>query len=332
MQTVIATDREMRERPIPDELTLPMSETEPPRPGASIGADGADDEVVSPELVLVDPRLRHLLASRPVSQLVPSAAPPEPEPAVAAQVAAAGPPLRVAAPPAAAPPLVPAVTADLPRRRRWWPLIVAALAGGALAVAATIVLLPRGTATPEAERVVDPTTGRIGQPAASTPATSPSATTPTAPTTAPSRARTTTAHAPLPPIHPATTRTAPKTTPATTHHPKTTPTGSKQPAKLTPPAKPKPKPPGAASVTTRQKLAWAPAAGATAYDMELLRNTKRVFHARTSAPSIVIAVRKGSRGPAGSLPAGTYEWIVWPVVNGHRAAQAIVRSRLNLPG
>jgi hypothetical protein len=341
MQTVSDTDRETRERPIPDELTLPMPEIEPPRMGTGIAADAADDGVVSPELVLVDPTLRHLLASRPAPTptTAPAVAPPNPdpvaapEPVAAAETEAASPPLRMAEPRTAAlappPPLVPPAP---PKRRRWWPIVVAALAGGALAAASTIVLLPRGTAKPEAERVVDPSTGRIGRPAASTPTVQP--TTAAAATTAPAPPRSTTVRKrksvvghPAP--HPKTTAGATRTTPTTTQH--------RQPARPKPKPKPsttskaptKSNPPPPAS-TTHQKLAWAPAAGATAYDMELLRNTTPVFQTRTSRPSVVIVVRKGAKGPAGSLPAGEYEWIVWPVLHGRRAAQAIVRSRLTL--
>jgi hypothetical protein len=307
--------------------------------GTGISADGADDGVVSPELVLVDPSLRQLLASRPppTPTVAPPVAPPdrEPvaaaEPAVAKQSEAAGPPLRVAEPvaPAPPPPIVPAV---LPKRRRWWPIVVAALAGAGLAAAGTIVLLPRGTAKPEVERVVDPSTGQIGQPAASTPTTHP--TTAAAVTTAPTPPpRSTTGREPKsashPATRPATTAGATRTTPRTTQHrqqakpkPKTS-TTSKAPTKSNP------RPP---ATTTHQKLAWAPAAGATAYDMELLRNATPVFHTRTSQSSVVIVVRKGAEGPAGSLRAGEYEWIVWPILHGHRAAQAIVRSRLTLAG
>jgi hypothetical protein len=338
MQTVIATDRETRERPIPDEPALPMPETEPPRPVTGITTDGADDGVVSPELVLVDPALRQLLAARPLP--TPTIAPPVaapnpdpvvlPEPAAVTQTDAASLPLRVAEPrsaaPAPAPPLVPSV---LPKRRRWWPIVLAALAGGALAAAATIVLLPRGTAKPEVERVVDPSTGQIGQPAASTP-TAPSTTTAAAATTAPAPPRSTTGQAPKsanpPATHPVTTAGTTPSTPTTTHH--------RQPSKpktSTTPKAPTKSNPAAPAATAQQKLAWAPTAGATAYDMELLRGTRPVFHTRTSHSSVEIVVRKGADGPAGSLPAGEYEWIVWPIVHGHRAAQPIVRSRLTLP-
>ncbi len=346
MHTVIATDRETRERPIPDELTLPMPETEPPRMGTGISADGADDGIVSPELVLVDPTLRHLLASRPppMPTPAPSAAPPARDPVAAAEPAgqteAASPPLRVAEPrtvaPAPPPPVVPAVP---PKRRRWWPIVVAALAGAALAAGGTIVLLPRGTAKPEVERVVDPSTGRIGRPASSTPATQP---TPAAPlTTAPTPPRPTTGQVPKsvshPATRPATTAGTTRTTPRTTHHrqpakPKPKTKTTPQPKTSTTPKAPTKSNPPPSATTTRQKLAWAPAAGATAYDMELLRNTKAVFHTRTAQPSVVIVVRKGAEGPVGSLRAGEYEWVVWPVLHGHRAAQAIVRSRLTLAG
>ena len=285
-----------------------------------------DDDVISPELVLVDPGLRDRLASLPPPEprVTSASAPPdEPAPVVetvpppAAISAAAA--LRVAEPsqltPPALPPPVP-VPVERSRPRRW-PVFVAVLVGGALALAATIAFLPRGKSTPETARVVDPSsTGHIGRPASST--SGAHVTAPVTPATRSTPARPTTArHAPVRATHPTTTPGAPQTTPTTKHNPKKT-------------AKPPPKRPSSPA-TTQDKLAWAPAAGATAYDIDLLKGSKRVFHVRTQQTSIIIAVRTGTRGPAGSLPPGQYEWIVWPVVSGKRSAQAIVRSPLKLP-
>ncbi len=284
-----------------------------------------DVNAVSPELVLVDPELREHLASLPPPdpRVTPASAPVD-QPALAVEAPpppAAGPaeaPLRVAEPiqltPPAPPPPV-SVPTERSRTRRW-PVFVAVLVGGALALAATVALLPRGKSTPDTARVVDPSsTGHIGQPASSTPRAH--ATTAVTPTTQSTPPRPTThGHASVRTTHAATTPGASRTTPTTKHNPTKT---AKPPTKRPPPA------------TTQDKLAWAPAAGATAYDIDLLRGSKRVFHVRTHQTSIIIAVRTGARGPAGSLAPGQYEWIVWPVVNGKRSTQAIVRSPLELP-
>jgi hypothetical protein len=329
---VFATDPRVHDSSIPAEVALQMSETASPPVAAEQTA--GDNDVVSPELALVDPRLRERLATapppaprvRPEPELTPepqlaatSALADEPAIAVeevpaAAAVDADVPPSLVEPTAEAAPALptpVPAPVAE--PRRRWWPVLVAAIVGAVLAVAATFAFLPGRKSTPQTARVVDPaSTGQIGQPASSTPTTHvTTAVTPTTPTTP---VRPTTSHASHPATHPVTTVAKPK--------PKTTPKSNQHP---------KPKPPASSGPTTHDKLAWAPAAGATAYDIDLLRGSKRVFHVRTHQASIVIAVRTGPNGPAGSLPAGQYEWIVWPVVNGKRAPQAIVRSPLKLP-
>jgi hypothetical protein len=287
-----------------------------------------NDDVISPELVLVDPDLRDRLASLPLAEprVTPTSAPADgPAPPVETTprptTAPAEPPLRVAEPsqltPTAPPPPVP--VSPERRRRRRWPLFLAVLVGGGLALAATVVLLPRGKPSAETARVVDPaSTGHIGRPASST--SEAPVTTPVIPSTRSTPSRSPRGrHAPVPPAHPTTTpvapRTTPRTTPTTKHAPKT---------KTTPATKPPP-------AATQDKLAWAPAPGATAYDIDLLRGSKRVFHVRTHQTSIIVAVRRGARGPAGSLPPGHYQWIVWPVVGGKRLAQAIVRSPLNLP-
>jgi hypothetical protein len=330
---VFATDPRVHDSSIPAEVALQMSETASPPVAAEQTA--ADNDVVSPELALIDPRLRERLATAPPPEPRPRPEPElKPEPRLAATSALADEPAvtveEVPAPAAADATAVqpslaeptaeaaPALPAPVPAPvagsgRRWWPVLVAALVGAVLAIAATFAFLPGRKSTPQTARVVDPaSTGQIGLPASSTPTTHvTTALTPTTPTTPVAR---TTGHSSPPATHPVTTVAKPK--------PKTTPKSSQHP---------KPKPPSSGGTTTHDKLAWAPAAGATAYDIDLLRGSKRVFHVRTPEASIVIAVRTGPNGPAGSLPAGQYEWIVWPIVNGKRAAQAIVRSPLKLP-
>ena len=334
---VFATDPRVHDSSIPAEVALQMSETASPSVAAEQTAVDDDvvspDHVVSPELALVDPRLRERLASEPQAEprFTPAPAPTD-EPVVVVETmplptsAPAGAPLRVAetldvSPPAALPPPVPAPI-ERPRGRRW-PVFVAAIVGGALALAATVAFLPHRKPAPETARVVDPSaTGHIGRPASSTPQAH--VTTALTPTTHSTPPRPTTSHAPARTTHATTTPGATQTTPRTNPNPKTK---TKPKTKTNPSAKP----PSSSAKTTHDKLAWAPAAGATAYDIDLLKGSKRVFHVRTRQTSIVIAVRTGARGPAGSLPPGEYEWIVWPVVGGQRSAQPIVRSPLKLP-
>jgi len=298
-----------------------MPETAPPPVVADSTA--AADDAVSPELVLVDPTLRDRLAALPPAPLAPRPS-PKPPPAPAAPAPAAPPspppsaePIRVAPEP---PEPAPSVPLEHPRRRRW-PLLVAAVVGAGLTAGATIILLPQSK-SPQSAHVAGPgATGHIGTPTSSAPPPAHTATTPPK----------TTHHA-----KPSTTPSSP----AQTTHPTTTAgTATTAPARTTTPAKPKPKPsttpasppPVTGGKTTHEKLAWAPAAGATAYEMDLLKGSKRVFHVRTRQTSLIITVRAGANGPAGSLPPGDYEWIVWPIVGGHKG-QPTVRSRLTLPG
>jgi hypothetical protein len=326
-------------------FALPMSETaSPPVPAEQTAGN---DDVVSPELVLVDPDLRDRLASLPLP--APAVAPahaepepepepdpepePEPEPEPALRVAPL-PPAPEPEPVRAAPePVEPPTTAPVPhRRRRRFALVVAALAGAGLAAAATIVFLPRDTSSSSGARVIDPaTTGHIGRPASSTPTppatvtVAPATTAPARPTTAPAKHRTSTVRT----THGQTTAGAPPVAPTTTKPstPKQKPKPKPKPTSTSPSTPPPP-----ASATTHEKLAWAPTAGATAYEMELLKNSKSVLHVRTRQTSLIIAVRRtGATGPAGSVPPGSYEWVVWPIVGGHRG-QPTVRSKLTLPG
>ena len=305
-------------------LALPMPETAPPPVVAEPTA--AADDAVSPELVLVDPSLRDRLAALPPAPLAPRPSPkPPPEPPAAPAAPPSTPPpsaepIRVAPEPPEPPPVAPI---EHPRRRRW-PLLLAAVVGAGLTAGATIILLPQSK-SPRSAHVAGPgATGHIGTPTSSAPPPAHTAT--TSPRTTHHSKPSTTPNPPAQTTRPRTTAGHPTTPPARTTTPAT-------------PAKPKPKPsttpssppPVAGGRTTHEKLAWAPAAGATAYEMDLLRGSKRVFHVRTRQTSLIITVRTGAKGPAGSLPPGDYEWIVWPIVGGHKG-QPTVRSRLTLPG
>ncbi len=90
--------------------------------------------------------------------------------------------------------------------------------------------------------------------------------------------------------------------------------------------------PPSAAVELRRDLAWAPVAGATAYETALYAGGHRVFLARSRKPTVEIEIRSpSSHGPASVAP-GTYDWYVWPVRGGQRSVVAIVRTRLVLTG
>jgi hypothetical protein len=89
--------------------------------------------------------------------------------------------------------------------------------------------------------------------------------------------------------------------------------------------------PSASAPSHHRRLAWAPVAGATAYDVALYAGSRRVYLERSRTASVQIGVNPGGGGTATVAP-GTYEWYVWPVRHGRRDASAIVRSRLVLKG
>jgi hypothetical protein len=123
-------------------------------------------------------------------------------------------------------------------------------------------------------------------------------------------------------------RTTPaRTTPAQTtpvRHPKARP---KAPARTTP-ARTTP----AQTTLVRQQFMWAPVAGADSYEVAFYRNGARVFTDRTHGTSIEIGVARSPSGSGGRrvLPPGTYTWYVWPWRGGHRAASAVVASKVVL--
>jgi len=80
-----------------------------------------------------------------------------------------------------------------------------------------------------------------------------------------------------------------------------------------------------------RRFAWAPAADATGYHVELFRGASRVFSADTSEPQLTIPAQWKQGGQQRSLVPGEYRWYVWPVVSGKRASQAIVQARLVVP-
>ncbi len=74
-----------------------------------------------------------------------------------------------------------------------------------------------------------------------------------------------------------------------------------------------------------QRLAWAPVAGATGYEVAFYKGGDRVFHSQTPRPWVDLsgAVRQ-------ALPPGSLTWYVWPTRCGLRDATPVVRSQLSL--
>ena len=269
---VFATDPRVHDSSIPAEVTLQTSETASPSVAAEQTA--VDDDVVSPELALVDPRLRERLASLPQPEPRIIAAPaPADEPPVAVETvpSPATAPAESAAPRRRAPGRSPS-RCRLPLRPR---SSGHADAGGRSSsrrssaarshsrrrlrffLTASRPPRRRGWSTRRSRATSDGPHRRRPGPMSQPPRHRRQST----------PARPTTGHAPARTTHARTTPGATQTSPKTSPKPKTK-------------AKPPPKPPSSPGATTQDKLAWAPAAGATAYDIDLLRGSKRVFHAR----------------------------------------------------
>ncbi len=97
-----------------------------------------------------------------------------------------------------------------------------------------------------------------------------------------------------------------------------------------PPA-PAPSPSTGAAAGAR-RFAWPPAVGATGYHVELFKGSALVFRSETKKPEILIRSRWRFGGRLRTLEAGEYRWYVWPLVDGQRAAKAIVQAELVVPG
>ena len=81
----------------------------------------------------------------------------------------------------------------------------------------------------------------------------------------------------------------------------------------------------------RQRFAWAPVRGASAYHMELFRDSSKVFETDTRHPAVTVPARWKLRGRTTTLEPGDYRWYVWPVVSRRRSGTAIVQARLTVP-
>lgn len=85
------------------------------------------------------------------------------------------------------------------------------------------------------------------------------------------------------------------------------------------------------STTRPQRFAWAPAPGASTYQIELFRGSSKVFEAETKRPAFALPARWVFDRRPQTLEPGTYRWYVWPVSSGTRASRAIVQSSLFIP-
>ena len=265
------------------------------------GAVTADNEVISPELALVDPLLAAsararlqvptLEPARPPAQLheprtVEANGAPSPAPEPTRPGAQTPEPPRIASRPSEAPTVAadraPAATArrvDPPPRRsaaHSWRLLVAVAA--VVAVGVTLLWLLD----------VRVEVGRTPAPAEEAGAGPPALTTSAAPTTSGS----------------------PTTTP--------------------PPASEEPAPPRKSAGSPR-RFAWAPVASASGYHVEIFSGSSRVFAADVTRPELTVPARWKQKGKQRSLVSGEYRWYVWAVRGPKRATTAVVQAKLVVP-
>lgn len=97
------------------------------------------------------------------------------------------------------------------------------------------------------------------------------------------------------------------------------------PATVEPPSTAPPEPPASPA---SQRFAWAPVPGATEYHVELFRGSTRIFASNTPRPEITIPRRWTFEAKPYRLEPAEYRWYVWPVVGGKRTTEAVVQARL----
>jgi hypothetical protein len=79
-----------------------------------------------------------------------------------------------------------------------------------------------------------------------------------------------------------------------------------------------------------RRFVWRGEDGASAYHIEFFRGAKLVFRGRTSKPELTVPPTWKLGGRRQRFSRGTYQWYVWPIVDGQRGSRAIVRSSLVL--
>jgi Meckel syndrome type 1 protein len=305
----------------------------------------ARPETISPELALVDPELARLARARlhepgffwPGGAERRPAPPSAPTPlrtaAVPAPAVSWGAPLRTApAPPVsvAAAELLAERTAVARADRFFQPPPPRPLVpGGMAAVAAALLVgvggglawvLPEPTSSPvspsaDAPPVVAVTPGRVS-------ADPPSVTPPTSKQPAAPAAR-----QPGPAAGKPATKDPPKTQPK--DQPKARPATPKTIPVLPPASSPPPSAAPATKPTQARTFAWAPAPGATGYEVQLFRGDDRVLVERTSQTRLKIGPKWTYEGRAMALAPGRYRWYVWPLgAGGARSDTPVVQARV----
>jgi hypothetical protein len=94
---------------------------------------------------------------------------------------------------------------------------------------------------------------------------------------------------------------------------------------------PGPRPPATRTARPQARsFAWAPASGASAYQVEFFRGDVRIFAAKTRRPAITVPSTWRFGGRRWRLEPGEYRWYVWRVVERRRDDRAIVQARLTV--
>jgi hypothetical protein len=112
-------------------------------------------------------------------------------------------------------------------------------------------------------------------------------------------------------------------------HPKAQPAAPKPIPVLPPASSPSPASAPAAQGTQARTFAWAPAPGATGYEVQLFRGDDRVLVERTEQTRLKIGPRWTYEGRAMTLRPGRYRWYVWPLGSGGaRSDTPVVQARV----
>jgi hypothetical protein len=123
------------------------------------------------------------------------------------------------------------------------------------------------------------------------------------------------------------TKDPPKTQPK--DQPKARPATPKTIPVLPPASSPPPSAAPATKPTQARTFAWAPAPGATGYEVQLFRGDDRVLVERTSQTRLKIGPRWTYEGRAMALAPGRYRWYVWPLgAGGARSDTPVVQARV----
>jgi hypothetical protein len=122
-------------------------------------------------------------------------------------------------------------------------------------------------------------------------------------------------------------KTQPKAEPKA--QPKAQPAAPKAIPVLPPAPSPPPATAPAAKTAEARTFAWAPAPGATGYEVQLFRGDDRVLVERTEQTRLKIGPRWTYEGRGMALEPGRYRWYVWPLgAGGTRSDTPVVQARV----